>query len=165
MAERQRRIVVGVDGSSASENALRWAIDEARYRGAKIDAVHAFSYPAIGGLASAAGAGIDWEDLAIGARKLVADAVDRARRSCPAGHDVGIRPMAVAGAATEILLDAAKEADLLVLGTRGHGGLSGLLLGSVSNYCSHHSLCPLVLVPPLTAVSDQPTSAQAEVRV
>jgi nucleotide-binding universal stress UspA family protein len=165
MAERQRRIVVGVDGSSASDNALRWAIDEAGYRGDVIEAVHVFSYPSIGGLAAAAGAGIDWEDLAIGARKLVADAVDRARGRGPSGDGANIHALAVAGAASSVLLDAAKNADLLVLGTRGHGSLSSLVLGSVSSHCSHHSSCPLVLVPPAIAAGDQPTSAKAEVRV
>ena len=54
----------------------------------------------------------------------------------------------VAGTAAPVLLDQAKDADLLVVGSRGHGGFAGLLLGSVSQQCAHHSTCPVVVVPP-----------------
>jgi nucleotide-binding universal stress UspA family protein len=61
-------------------------------------------------------------------------------------HDVPVEPAVVQGSAALVLLDATRDADLLVLGTRGHGGFTGMLLGSVSQHCLHHAVCPVVVV-------------------
>jgi nucleotide-binding universal stress UspA family protein len=58
-----------------------------------------------------------------------------------------LHPMLEEGNAAEVLLRIAKDADLLVVGSRGHGGFSGLRLGSVSSHCIHHAVCPIVVVP------------------
>jgi nucleotide-binding universal stress UspA family protein len=135
-------IVVGVDGSEESRSALRWAVDEARLRGAKLRVVHAwFAYPAIaeGGPVVAA----DWESLGDSARAFVESFVEETVGE-PEG--VEIEAAAVHGTAAVVVVEAAREAELLVVGSRGHGGFAGLLLGSVSQQCVHHSACPVVVV-------------------
>jgi nucleotide-binding universal stress UspA family protein len=62
------------------------------------------------------------------------------------GSDIRVRPRVLPGNPAQVLLDAANEADLLVVGCRGHGGFTGALLGSVSMHCVHHSRCPVVVI-------------------
>lgn len=134
------RIVVGVDGSEHSAKALRWAIDEARLRGAAVQAVHAWSYP------FAMGVGVDASELLMKGAESSAEAVlDHAMERVPKAS--GVEPVLVMGLAAESLLEAAEGADLLVLGSRGRGGFAGLLLGSVSHQCAQHATCPVVIVP------------------
>ena len=136
-------IVVGVDGSEESRRALRWAIDEARLRGARVVALRAWIYPALaaGGLIPATSDLVD--QLATTERKELADAVAEA---APGG--VEVEQVVVEDAAARALVEAAAGADLLVVGSRGHGGFTGLLLGSVSQQCAHHAPCPVVIIPP-----------------
>ena len=135
-------LVVGVDGSEESKQALRWAVDEARLRGMRLRVLHAwFAYPAIGdGIPLAAE---DWTALGSAAStfvdKFVAEVVGE-----PEGVELEVE--AVHGTAANVLVDAAREAALLVVGARGHGGFAGLLLGSVSQQCVHHATCPVVIV-------------------
>lgn len=138
------RIVVGVDGSPGSDAALRWALTEAHLRGASIDAVHAWTYPYVADVAYLARASIDREEVAASAKEVLREALARV-----ADEAKGIRidEIVVEGSASHMLTEAAKGADLLVLGTRGHGGFSGLLLGSVSQQAAHHATCPVVIVP------------------
>jgi nucleotide-binding universal stress UspA family protein len=136
-------IVVGVDGSEESRRALGWALDEARIRGARIVALRAWAYPALaaGGLIPATTDLVD--QLAGGERKELAETV--------ADFDaegVEVEQVVVEDAAAHALVEAAAGADLLVVGSRGHGGFTGLLLGSVSQQCAHHAPCPVVIVPP-----------------
>lgn len=136
------RIVVGVDGSDASVAALRWAIAEARLRGAEVDALHAWSYPVYGYTAGVMPAPIiNREELADGARLTLDQVCD----SVDAG-DVVVHRVVEEGPAAALLLDAAEGATLLVVGSRGHGGFTGLLLGSVSQHLAHHAPCPFVIV-------------------
>jgi nucleotide-binding universal stress UspA family protein len=137
------RIVVGVDGSEPSRVALRWAIAEARLRGARVEAVHAWQVPYVGGDPYLAGgfypglietAGSDTLQAAI-------DAEDTSGLARP------VEPILTAGGAAGALLDAAKDADLLVVGSRGRGGFASLVLGSVSHHLAHHATCPVVVVP------------------
>ncbi len=131
-------VTVGVDASEGSVRALRWALREARLRGARLRAVLAWSYldqpkgsfdPAYG------------EDDARGqldeALALVAGGAD----------DVEIDPVLVNDLPARALLAAARDADLLVVGSRGLGGFKGLLLGSVSQQVVQHAPCPVVVVP------------------
>lgn len=134
------RIVVGVDGSEPAARALQWAISEARVRSATVQAVHAWSYPL------AMGVGANASELLMRGAESAAEAVlDHAVASRP--DDVVVEPVLTLGLAAETLLDASKGADLLVVGSRGHGGFFGLLLGSVSQQCAHHAACPVVIVP------------------
>jgi nucleotide-binding universal stress UspA family protein len=136
-------IVVGVDGSEESRRALRWAIDEAQLRGARVVALRAWVYPALaaGGLIPATTDLVG--QLATNERQELAATV----AEFEAGG-VEIEQLVVEDAAARALVEAAAGADLLVVGSRGHGGFTGLLLGSVSQQCAHHAPCPVVIIPP-----------------
>jgi nucleotide-binding universal stress UspA family protein len=138
--EQERRIVVGVDGSASSKAALGWAIQQAKLTGAVVDAVIAWDYPGTYGYPAAVGDDADYEALAT---EVVANAV--AEVSGPAAP-AEIRPKAVRGNAASVLLAASAGADLLVVGSRGHGGFVEALLGSVSQHAVHHATCPVVVI-------------------
>jgi len=74
---------------------------------------------------------------------MVGDAIEKVRVTHP---DVTIRPVVVEGHPAPVLIEASRGADLLVVGSRGHGEFSGMLLGSVSDYCTHHVSCPITIV-------------------
>ena len=143
-------IVVGVDGSDASHEALRWAAEEARLRDARLVAVHVWSFvPAApigdpGMLAMPAG------DLA-GQLSAESDAATSALESAVtdalgADHTVEIDRKVVEGDAGEALVAEATDADLIVVGSHGRTGLKAALLGSVSRHVVDHSPCPVVVV-------------------
>jgi nucleotide-binding universal stress UspA family protein len=142
-------IVVGVDGSAHAERALAWAIDEARRRAARLRVVTAWHVPlgayGTGGLVPPLATAVD-DSFREVAEEVAAAAAETARA---AGLQAEVRVKH--GQAADVLLDAAADADLLVLGSRGHGGFAGLLLGSVSAQCAHHARCPLVIVRDGTA--------------
>jgi len=138
------RIVVGVDGSPSARDALTWAIRQAELTGASVDAVIAWHYPVMAsGYGWAPPSAMEDTDFAGIAEKVlaaeVADSVDPA-------SGVRITTVVSQGNAAEVLLEAARGADLLVLGSRGHGGFAGALLGSVSQHCVHHAPCPIVII-------------------
>jgi nucleotide-binding universal stress UspA family protein len=155
-SERRGVVVVGVDGSAGARDALRWAVAEARFRQTRLRVVHAwtFGYPgAIGGAYGYpyVGGAIDtlpgegFNDL----QQAAADLVDQAVTDVVAGVEgLEIEREAVEGGAAQVLVNAVSESDLLVVGSRGHGGVAGLMLGSVSQQCAHHASCPVVIVPP-----------------
>ena len=145
-------IVVGVDGSEPSRAALDWALGEARLGSAKLVAVHAWAFfpsvssdpfPGAYGHVSVATEEA-YEALRLEAERLLESEISVASQ---AHEGVEVELRAVEGRPAVVLLEAARDADLLVLGTRGHGGFVGLLLGSVSQQCAHHTPCPLVIVP------------------
>jgi nucleotide-binding universal stress UspA family protein len=134
-------IVVGVDDSPQARRALQWAIDEARVREATLIAVHAMRTPLVAHTPVAA-------VMAAEQARVQEPPLDRIVESTDAG-DVEVERRSRAGDAAGVLIEIAQEedADLLVVGSRGHGGFMGLLLGSVSATLAHHSPCPLVIVP------------------
>ena len=134
-----RRIVVGVDGSDESADALRWALAEARLAQSAVVAVAAWHWPA-----TAVGLPLTELDLAAGARDAAQQTVDTVRQD----DDAPVELHVAEGMAAPVLLAAARDADLLVVGSRGHGAFSGLLLGSVSQHCVSHATCPVVVVRP-----------------
>lgn len=139
-------IVVGVDGSEESRGALRWAVDEARIRKAAVQAVHAWwGYPELEPGTSVGGD--DWVTVRDqDAKKLLEAFIEHTLAD--SSRDVEITAVSVQGVtASAALVEAAKVADLLVVGSRGLGGFRGLLLGSVSQQCTHHAPCPVVIVP------------------
>jgi nucleotide-binding universal stress UspA family protein len=144
------KIVVGVDGSDASKDALRWAVEEARIRDALVVAVHAWQMPAvapdIGPMVAAATGPYELAELLPqleeGARRVVEDAVQEV---AGAAAGVEIEAVAVEGPPARALVEAARDAILLVVGSRGHGGFTGLLLGSVSLQAVQHAPCPVVI--------------------
>ncbi len=146
-------VIVGVDGSAGSMEALRWALAEARLREAPLLVVHAWSYTyadgtgggysAMGGFGSFSALGVDVGDLHRAAGELVQNAIDNVARGT---EGVEIQRRVVQGNAADVLVDAAGPDDLLVVGSRGYGGFTGLLLGSVSQRCVHRAACPVVVV-------------------
>lgn len=137
------RIVVGVDGSDRSKDALRWALDEARLRGASLRVVYAWKMPIYVPSGFAPVAIPDPDELRETAQHrldgLVGEVVGNAT-------DVKIERTAIEGPAAQVLVQEAEGANLLVVGSRGHGGFAGLLLGSVSQQCACHATCPVVIV-------------------
>lgn len=132
------RLVVGVDGSALSRRALEWAVAEARLRAAAVHVIAAWEYPAV--VVGMEGA-LDTREIEAGARH----GLDAALRRVP-HSDVEVTSEVVQGGAARILIDASARADLLVVGSRGHGGFVGLMLGSVSSQVVHHSMCTVVVV-------------------
>jgi nucleotide-binding universal stress UspA family protein len=138
-------IVVGVDHSPGAKAALVFAEEEARLRGASLRAVHAWQYGYIGYTGFEGGApllGADIDDL----RTAAEAALEASVREALPDSDVEIERRAIQGAPARVLVDESRDADLLVVGSRGHGGFAQLLLGSVSQQCAHHSECPVVIV-------------------
>lgn len=133
------RIVVGVDGSPSSKAALRWAIHQAQMTGTSVDAVTAWRYPATYGQPPVINI-YDYED---GARQILTQAINEVSAE---DSEVPVRPHVVQGHPAQVLLDAADGAELLVVGSRGHGGFAEALLGSVGQHCVHHAPCPVVII-------------------
>ncbi len=143
-SNQERRIVVGVDGSDQSRAALRWALRQAELTGAAVHAVIAWHYPVMaGGYAWAPVSAMDATDFGEIAAKTLAEVI--ADEADPASS-VRVGTSVTEGNAAQVLLEAAKGAELLVIGSRGHGGFTGTLLGSVSQHCSHLSPCPIVII-------------------
>ncbi|MDQ2898147.1 MAG: universal stress protein [Actinomycetota bacterium] len=152
--ENRGSVVVGVDGSAGAQDALRWALAEARLRNVPLRIVHAWMYGYTGVPSGALGylafssRGLVSSDLQQAAEQLL----DRAtEKLIPAFEGVEVTRNVVEGTAAEVLIGAATDDDLLVVGSRGHGGFGGLLLGSVSQQCAHHAPCPVVIVHPPNA--------------
>jgi len=135
----EHRIVVGVDGSRHSVAALRWGAYQAAALAARLEAVTAWEYPPSFGWSSVPS---DW-DPAKDMEKVLRDAVREAFGDrLPAGLELSVRE----GGAARVLLEASRGATMLVVGSRGHGGFAGLLLGSVSANVAEHATCPVLVV-------------------
>ena len=153
--EQQRRIVVGVDGSAWSKAALAWAVRQAELTGAVVEAVTAWELPATSGLDPHL-----YLDYPAAAAKMLAGAI------AGAGGRATVHPQVIPGHPAEVLVGASAGAELLVVGSRGHGGFLGALLGSVSLHCLHHAHCPVVVVRGSTADTGKaPQSGPAASRV
>jgi nucleotide-binding universal stress UspA family protein len=145
-----KKIVVGVDGSSASRQALRWAVDLAAPIGATVDAVAAWGHPG----------GFEWtvrttnyglvplperttrDEEQDAAQQTLADMADEI------GSQSAFAQRPVEGNPTDVLIDASQAADLLILGRHGHNTVRDRLLGSVTDHCIQHAHCPVVVVAP-----------------
>jgi nucleotide-binding universal stress UspA family protein len=148
------RIVVGVDGSAPSEHALRWARFIADATGSDLEVVAAWApFKTFGWL------GAGWEtvpnewDPSEDAEKILTITIDKVFGEYrPAGFRSTVRE----GNAAKVLLDVSKDARMLVVGSRGHGGFTGLLLGSVSAACAEHAACPVLVLHGDTPVPGSP---------
>ena len=138
--ENAQRIVVGIDGSQPSRLALQWAMRQAELTGATVDAIHVWDVPAVYGMTPLV---VMPDDMENAAERMVTDTVLEVAGAHPA---VSVHGRAVRGYPAAVLLGAAQGADLLVVGSRGHGGFVGALLGSVSQLCIHHATCPVVVI-------------------
>lgn len=138
------QIVVGVDGSAGSLAALAWAIDEAKARHATVAAVHAWlAYSQVSPLESMSPVFLPGEGESI-ASDILAEAVRKVVGDGKA--EVAIEQRVICDHPASALIDCSHDADMLVVGSRGHGGFRGLLLGSVSSQCVRHALCPVVVI-------------------
>jgi nucleotide-binding universal stress UspA family protein len=144
-------IVVGVDGSNASKAALRWAAEEARLRGARLQAVYVFehspSWQMYGYSAEIAAIPVSAMPDDQHSRELAQSLVDRLVADL---GDLGVEVEAIAHEdrrPAHALVERSRDADLLVVGSRGRGGFAGLVLGSVSQQCAQHASCPVVVMP------------------
>ncbi|MED7955066.1 universal stress protein [Streptomyces sp. BE303] len=138
--ESTQAVVVGVDGSPSSMAALRWALEFARLSGSAVEAVAAWDYPPLSGW----GLSVPGPEIEEAARLALADVVKREAEAIR--PPVPIRQRTEYGHPADILLEASRRARLLVVGTRGLGGFTGTLLGSVSRHCVEHAHCPVVVV-------------------
>jgi nucleotide-binding universal stress UspA family protein len=145
-------IVVGVDSSPGSDAALRWALAEARLRDSRVRVVHVYQPPQLApaeasvGVAGHAPAAVfsaeEVERLDATAEKDAQGVIETSlQRAGGAAEGLNIERAALRGAPAQTLIDAGRKAELLVLGSRGHGGFLGLLLGSVSQQCAQHPPC------------------------
>ncbi len=136
-------IVVGVDGSRESAQALVWAAEHAEPFGAVVRVVYAWEAPAVAGLHVPPM--LDWEPMEQQARAFPAQFV---RETLGAHPGVEVVTKTVRGRPAQVLVDESEHADLLVIGPRGLGGLKGMVLGSVGHHCAAHARCPVVIVHP-----------------
>jgi nucleotide-binding universal stress UspA family protein len=139
-------IVVGVDGSGSARKALAWALAEARLRSDVLRVICAWDfaptvYGAIGFVPP-----IDPEAVASFERAAEQTVAEMLEAEAEAAEGVHVQQSIVRGIASEVLVEAANGAALLVVGSRGHGSATGLLLGSVSMRCAHLAPCPVVIV-------------------
>lgn len=135
-------IVVGVDGSQHGAEALRAAIRQAELTGSLVHAVLAWEWPSIFSVPEPVPGqeGLTFEEQA---ERRLDMAVEAAAGSGP--HPL-IRKRVVQGSATQVLLDAAQDAALLVVGSRGYGGFKGIMLGSVSTHLAQYAPCSVLIV-------------------
>jgi len=138
-----KTVVAGVDGSTASRAALTWAAAEAAEHGAELVVVHVWEPPllAAAGLGSVPHGPI--AETAKDAEKLLLGVVTEELGDNP---PVPVQPRVKRGHPAEVLIDESKDADLLVVGTRGRGGFAGLVLGSVSQHVAAYARCPVTVV-------------------
>ena len=137
----QPRVVVGVDGSEQSKQALRWARRLAADTGARLEAVIAWEYPMMTGW----GTGLmplDF-DLRADMDKVLTETVDA---TFGADRPAGLILTVAEGHPARVLIEHSTDALMLVVGSRGHGGFAGLLLGSISQSVAEHASCPVLVV-------------------
>ncbi len=127
------RIVVGVDGSDGGRRALQWAVHEAAARGGTVQAVISWNWADV--------------DLPVDERARVERILGDEIRGLPGAAGVTIAAEAVEGRAADVLCAAARNADLLVLGSHGHSRVRHTVLGSVSEECVRKAPCPVVVIP------------------
>lgn len=137
-----KTVLVGVDGSPASRAALRWAAGEAEEHECELVAVSAYGpvLPLIGGGASAP------RDLPDPGEAATTELLQTITEELGKNPPVKVQPRVIPGNAAQLLIGLSAEADLLVVGNRGHGGFVGLLLGSVSHQVVSHSQCTVSVV-------------------
>jgi nucleotide-binding universal stress UspA family protein len=138
-AQATGRIVVGIDGSEAATDALRWATRQAELTGSPLEVIMTWEWPASLGWSVPIP---DDYDPETDVRQVLDAAVHLALAAHPG---VTVDRRVVNGHPARVLVDASKGADLLVIGSRGHGEFAGMLLGSVSEFCTTNAHCPVLV--------------------
>jgi nucleotide-binding universal stress UspA family protein len=153
-------IITGVDGSEASHRALRWALEQARLRGDAVVVVSAYRRTAVRVPHTPVDPYLPVEAMQAASdyRRSLQDEqdardqrraeqlIEQALHAVGGAGDVVVKPLTAAGDPGRILVERSEQADMLVVGSRGRGGVKGLVLGSVSQHCVHHARCPVVVV-------------------
>jgi len=146
----QQRFVVGVDGSEESRAALQWSADEAVAHGARLEAVCAWELPFSGLASSYAPAPAGLPDPQEVARRAEDALYDTLKEVLGGETSLDVKRVVEAGDPAAVLLRRSEAADLLVVGSRGRGGFSRLLIGSVTEKCVRYSTCSVVVIRPTT---------------
>ena len=134
------RIVVGVDGSQSSKDALAWALRQGERTGASVLVVLAWEMPTSFGWPAPLPESYDPEtDANTALDAIIGECVTK-------DSGVKVDRLVAQGHPAPVILEAARDAELIVVGSRGHGAFTGMLLGSVSEYVSSHARCPVVIV-------------------
>ena len=139
----QELVVVGVDGSAESVAALRWAARYAAATGARVQAMLAWHYPSAVGEAPV---GVTPEPIRKETEAQMHETLDAAVGKAYAGQEATAEKSTAYGHPAQVLIEASREADLLVVGSHGHGTFTGMVLGSVSIHCVTSAFCPVVVV-------------------
>ena len=137
MPEQAERIIAAVDGSPASVDALRWAVRQANLTGASLEAITCWHLPNQYGY-DAYAQDVDWETIAANTLRGAVQQLGETR--------LEIKQVVLQGHPADVLIRASAGADLLVVGSRGHGGFTGMLLGSVSEHVTAHAQCPVLVI-------------------
>lgn len=157
-----QRIVVGVDGSAESCNALAWAAEEAKLRQAELEVVYAYEFTPAWQLYGYEGVSVSQMDAIAAedeaaqerAQALAGELVNQLVRDLGPVDGVQVTAVAITDRrAAAALVARSENADMLVVGSRGRGGFSGLLLGSVSQQCAAHAHCPVTIISPKVQIS------------
>jgi len=136
-------VVVGVDGSAESVGSLKWAADYAAATGATITAVLSWHYPAVG----IAPGGVAPKPVSDEVRAHMEQTLDKAlSEAFGTATPENVNTKLAYGHPAPVLVEESRQADLLVVGHRGHGAFTGMLVGSVSMHCVTNALCPVVVV-------------------
>jgi nucleotide-binding universal stress UspA family protein len=138
------RVVAGIDGSAASLNALTWAARQAELTGARLEILAAWDWPTTFGWAVPVPNDFNPEAEV---QSVLDEAVASVRASHPA---LPVDARVARGHPAPALVEASKGADVLVVGSRGHGEFLGMLIGSVSEYCTTNAHCPVLIHRPTT---------------
>jgi len=139
-------IIVGVDGSHDAQRALEWAMREAAARRAPLTVMTVHQVSVSGWIAAPVFLPVA-EPTVEHARRAAEEAVAKAAAQLGEPQPVPVTIRTVTGFPAQGLIEASRDADLLVVGSRGHGGFARLMLGSVSDQVMHHAHCPVVVVP------------------
>ena len=137
------KVVVGTDGSEASFVAVKWAAQEAVAHSAQLEVIHAWTVPAISDPMA-------MMPIQLPVEEFIKQAEAVSEHAVRVAHDAGakdVKAVVARGSAAEHLITASRSALMVVVGTRGHGGFVGLLLGSVAQQVATHAACPVVVVP------------------
>jgi len=138
--EPSHRIVVGTDGSPSSLPALAWAARQAELTGSALEVITTWEWPTSYGMPIPIPSDFD---PAEDARRMLEEVLKQTVAEHP---DITVRSAVVEGRPSPVLVEASRGADMLVVGSRGHGELAGMLLGSVSEYCATNAHCPVMVL-------------------
>ena len=157
-----RTVVVGVDGSPESRGALRFALEDARRRGAAVKAITAYLSPEYWAASYGLSALPAIEEVVEDNVTVMRDALRAVVEETPELGEVPVDVIALPGAPARVLIEQSQGAELLVVGHRGRGGFRSAVLGSVGLHCVLQATCPVTVVRPQQEPADAPRIESVE---